>query len=118
MMISPESQQVPALAVERQALAHELPVLVEGSLPDGGVVALLGDEELGEKIVLETNHGTDVVPAERVIQVESDAVVIVHAERAPGLGHSQADAAGADAAKGVPLVVVVVVHRVGCGLGT
>lgn len=87
-----ESQQVPLLAVERQPFANKLAVIVKDLCPDGGVVALLGDEELSEQIVLQPNHGSDIVPAEGVVQVEADAVVVVEAKgRARVLGHHEAE---------------------------
>ena len=75
-----ESEEVSLIAVERESLAHQVPVGVEGLGPDGRVVPLLGHQELGEQVVLEADHGADVVAAQRVVQVEPDAVVLVEAE--------------------------------------
>ena len=75
-----ESEEVSLIAVERESLAHKLPIGVEGLGPDGRVVPLLGHQELGEQVVLEADHGADVVAAQRVVQVEPDAVVLVEAE--------------------------------------
>ena len=75
-----ESEEVPLVAVERESLADEVAVRVEGLGADGGVVALLGHQELGEQVVLEADHGAHVVAAQRVVQVEPDTIILVQAE--------------------------------------
>ena len=75
-----EPEEIPLVAVERESLADEVAVRVEGLGADGGVVALLGHQELGEQVVLEADHGAHVVAAQRVVQVEPHAVVVVQAE--------------------------------------
>ena len=47
-----EPEEIALVAVERESLADEVAVRVEGLCADGGVVALLGHQELGEQVVL------------------------------------------------------------------
>ena len=78
--VVPEPEEVSLITVEREPLAHKAPVGVEGLGPNGRVVPLLGHQELCEQVILESDHGADVVAAQRVVQVEPDAVVLVEAE--------------------------------------
>ena len=54
---------------------------------DGRVVALLVDQELGQEAVLQPDHGTDVVPAQGVVQIEPYAVVILQAKSGLAFRH-------------------------------
>ena len=75
-----EPEEVSLITVERESLAHEVTVGVKRFGPDGRVVPLLDHQKLSEQVVLEADHGTDVVAAQRVVEVEPDAVVLVEAE--------------------------------------
>ena len=78
--LSGQTHQVTPIAIQGQAFTDKVRIIADGPTSDGRVVALLHDQVLGQEIVLQLDEGTDVVSAERVVQVEADAVVVVEAQ--------------------------------------